>query len=363
MPPGFTCARKLRAFSPAVLCALLALPACLPAAAGEDAGPAHRRHWTVSAYLENDLFVDTDRDYTNGTGINFISPDITGYLDDPVLPAWLRAVNQRLTWIHPGGDDLQRNLTVSLAQKIYTPSDFTSDGLAGVRPYSGWLYLGLGYHARGRRHMDSYELDLGIVGPASLARETQDLVHDLRGIRRFQGWDNQLENEPGVQFIFERKLRWLHTAPAGVLPNWDVISHYGVSLGNVATYANTGAALRVGWRVPDDFGTSSLRPGGNNSSPGSDDSRLHERPFGGAHGFLSTDLRLVARDIFLDGNTFAAGPRVDKRHLVGEAAVGFSATFYGIKASLARVIRSREFKGQTRHHSYGSVSLSYTYRF
>lgn len=354
---------------PLALAALLAL-APVHARAEEPATPSAdpRQAWTVSFTLENDLFAETDQAYTNGVGVSWISPDTSDYLNDPNMPAWVRWVNRELEWLHGGmtGDEtLQRNLVISLGQKMFTPADPGPTALIeDDRPYAGWLYLGFGYHARSRLRMDSLELNLGMVGPSSLAEEAQNFIHDLRGFERFNGWDNQLSDEPGVQLIYELKRQLL---PECILPvgmECDLIGHAGFSLGNVATYLNAGGEFRLGWYIPADFGTSSLRPGGSNSAPRSRwDPRLRELPFGGLHAFVSLDGRLVGRDITLDGNTFEDSHSVDKRYLVGDAAVGVSGLFYGFKLSFARVFTSQEFEGQDDPHTYGSVSLSYSRPF
>jgi hypothetical protein len=73
---------------------------------------------------------------------------------------------------------------------------------------AGLLYLELVWNRRVHSQntrlemLDTRELTLGVIGPLSLARQSQDLVHDLRGIDRFNGWNNQLHNEPAS------KLRW-----------------------------------------------------------------------------------------------------------------------------------------------------------
>jgi lipid A 3-O-deacylase len=41
---------------------------------------------TFSFYLANDLFADTDREYTSGVRLTLISPDLTGYRENPKLP-------------------------------------------------------------------------------------------------------------------------------------------------------------------------------------------------------------------------------------------------------------------------------------
>ena len=53
----------------------------------------------MTARLENDLLVDTDRNYTNGTRLSWISPDTTSYENDEAFPAWLRAANRKLRYV------------------------------------------------------------------------------------------------------------------------------------------------------------------------------------------------------------------------------------------------------------------------
>src|SRR5690606_40105975 len=58
------------------------------------------------------------------------------------------------------------------------------DLIAEDRPYAGWLYMGFAYNARQEAKMDTVEIDIGMVGPASLAHQAQDFIHDLREIGR-----------------------------------------------------------------------------------------------------------------------------------------------------------------------------------
>jgi hypothetical protein len=255
-----------------------------------------------------------------------------------------------------------RNLVATIGQEIYTPGDpARKDLIRGDRPYAGWLYLGLGYNERrGNRadktdSLDSIELRLGMIGPASLARESQNLIHDLRSFPRFQGWDNQLRNEPGLQAIWEHKAK----RKIGDANSADVIGHAGASVGNVATYLNAGVELRLGVDLPQDFGSSPLRPAGNNTSPGTWAGA--DRKAWRAHFFAALDARAVARDIFLDGNTFVHSHRVHKRPLVADFAVGVAAFAHGWKFAFARVFRSSEFDGQDSRHSYGSFTVSHAF--
>lgn len=307
-------------------------------------------------HLENDLFHGTDSDYTSGVKFSWVSPNLKNYLDDPCLPQWVRQLNQLSGTLHPKGDT-SRNMVVTAGQAMYTPRDrYRADLIPTDRPYAGWLYLGLGYNARNEQRMDSAEVNLGIVGPAALAKQSQDMIHDLRGIPRFQGWDNQLKNELGIQLVAERK-RKVAESDSRTGPEADAILHYGASLGNIKTYLNAGMELRIGNRIPDDFGTAPIRPTGDSNAPYEAGSvrRFSES---GVHAFISADARVVARDIFLDGNTFADSHHVAKKYLVGDMAVGVAWQWRGGKLTYAQYVRSKEFDGQSATHGYGSITLS-----
>jgi len=314
----------------------------------------------LSLYVENDLFFQTDRNYTSGVKLAWVSPDLEGYDRDACLPDWVKPLNERVrnmfglsaTGAH------ERNMVITLGQEIYTPGDRSRrDLIRDDRPYAGWMYLGLGYNERRRptdsalERLDSLEVNLGVVGPLALARTTQNLIHDLRGFNRWDGWDNQLHNEPGVQVVAERKFKGLFGRS-----KVDAIGHYGMSLGNVATHLNVGMEVRLGTAIPDDFGSSPVRPAGNNGAPGSYRREVSGRR--GIHAFAALDLRAVARNIFLDGNTFRSSHSVKKVPLVADIALGIAGFAGAWKFSFGRVLRSKEFVGQTSRHAFGSFTLS-----
>ena len=92
----------------------------------------------------------------------------------------------------------------------------------------------------------------------------------------------------------------------------------GASLGNIWTGANVGLTVRLGQDLSVDFGPPHIRP--NLSGPGSFDSA---RPFAW-YLFAGAEGRLVARNIFLDGNTVADSHSVTKERLVGDFPVGLA---------------------------------------
>ncbi len=322
--------------------------------------PIRKYQGTYSFTLDNDLFSKRDQDYTSGFKAGWSSPNVRSFADDDCLPSLLQSAGRLFTQIYSPVIE-QGNVTFALGQSIYTPRNREATALvANDRPYAGWTYLAFGFNTRSPSRLDSYEVNLGVVGPWAYAKEGQDFVHRARHIGLFQGWSNQLGNEFGAQLVFERKYRteFLQHPEDRTGFGFDVIPHFGASLGNVATYANAGFELRAGWGLPDDFGTSPIRPAGDNSGPRANDSvRQFSRPVG-AHVFASLDGRGVARNIFLDGNTFRDSHSVTKEPFVADIAVGAAMNFGAYKLAYVRVFRTREFVGQVSAPKYGSITFS-----
>lgn len=310
--------------------------------------------------FENDLFGDSDEQYTSGIQIGWLSPDLKHYADANRLPRWTLPLVARLPWVNT--PDSQHNVGFTIGQKIFTPRDTQTRTLVvDDRPYAGWLYTGLSFVSKTDSRLDTFEVQAGVIGPASLAEEAQDFIHELRDLPTAKGWGNQLENEPGIALIYEQKRRPLRSLNASGW-GYDLITHVGGAVGNVYTYLNAGGEVRAGWNLPADYGTSLIRPGGDTNAPTtpSDPRLTYDRSFG-VHGFAALTGRLKLRDIFLDGNTFADSYDVDKELLVGDLFLGVSATYRSLKLSYAQAFRTREFEDGPRSHNFGSVSLSLTF--
>jgi hypothetical protein len=340
-----------------ILSAALVAPAA-PVRAGD--APAPGKAWTFSLYFENDLFSGTDRNYTNGVKLSWVSPDLSSYRKGAGLPDWAVPWVRRLPFVNTPG--LQRNVALSLGQSMYTPEDTDRATLVrDDRPYAGWTYGGIAFHSKNESRLDTIEIQAGIVGPHAYAEETQRLVHELRGIDVPAGWDHQLDNEPGLVLIYERKIRVLDLRRAGG-PGLDAITHLGAALGNVSTYANTGFELRAGWNLPSDFGDALIRPAGDTNAPVSArDPRLRGRRGLSLYAFGAASGRAVLHDVFLDGNTFTDSHSVDKEPLVGDLCAGVCLVYGRFKVSYAQVLRTREFERQDEHHTFGSVTLSMSF--
>jgi len=74
-------------------------------------------------------------------------------------------------------------------------------------------------------------------------------------------------------------------------------------------------------------------------------------------------VRAVARDIFLDGNTFSDSHSVDKNYLVADVAGGLAVSYRSVIVTWTQVRRSKEFKEQENSHSFGAIAISYSFPF
>lgn len=337
-----------------------------------------------TARLENDLFTGTDQNYTNGVAVTLISHDIPGRLRPECLQAPVRLHAELIKFMNPdfwadaGNSANTQNVVVKFGQSMYTPKDFSrTDLILDDRPYAGLLYMGLAWNRRkhepesNREMLDTREITLGVIGPWSLADQTQNLVHDARGIDRFEGWQHQLKNEPAFQLALDRKFREFRGHGA-IIPGFsaDTIRSLGLRLGNIETSAALGIEGRIGWNLPNDFGSYPLRPGAENRPPSgasihgksSDSVPVASRPRPGVHLFGILEAKAVAYDFSLDGNLFRPSHSVSRRPWVAQAAAGVSAqgilAGHGVRLAVMRVYRTREFEEQSTNQAYGSVALS-----
>lgn len=343
----------------------LAVLACTPLCAIDENAPnvPPNRHWTFTFQMENDIFANTDSDYTNGIRMSWISPDLLSYDQAGTVPGFIYRLSEYLPFIHEPA--MQRNVAITIGQNMYTPEDISSHEPNLVdRPYAGWLYFGVAFHNKTARWLDIMEMNIGVVGPWSYAEQAQTIVHRAIDSPIPNGWDYQVGNEVVVNLVWERKIRFIRLGDARG-PAADTVVHFGGSLGTLYTYANTGLTGRIGWNLPTDFGTSTIRLAGDTNAPAvDDDPRLRDSGCWGVNVFGSVDCRAVARDGTLDGNLFSGNEGVtrDKYPFVADLSAGASLILGNWKLSYAQVARSREFKGQRQEwHSFGSVTVSCTY--
>jgi lipid A 3-O-deacylase len=327
-----------------------------------------KESWTFTFHFENDLFADTDRFYTNGVKLSWVSPELKWFQDLAFMqkPGVIQATTNKIIDLLPFSDDAsrQRNLAFSFGQKMYTPEDIgCRDLITDDRPYAGWLYGSAAFHSKTYRRLDTFEIQMGFTGDFSIAEETQDFVHSIRGIDKANGWDNQIDTELGFALIYDRKQRLIPRYDFHKQWGIDFIAHAGLAAGTVFSHVNAGLEFRLGWNLPTDFGTALIRPAGDINAPAdTKDPRYKTRKQAfSIHLFGGTTGRMVFRDIFLDGNTYSNSHSTAKKKLVGDFVLGVSLIYRKLKLSYAQVLRTKEFDRQRSGQNFGSISLSYTY--
>lgn len=321
------------------LCAL-GLPAVT---LGDDDDGAFTFLW------ENDAIAGTDQRYTNGLEFSYLS--VENHLWD-----WFRTGSSVLPGVDKN-DDLRVGL--SLGQQIFTPDDTdATQPLPDQRPYAGWLYLGVAVVAEhgGGEQLDTWLLNVGVVGPSAQGEEVQNGFHDWIGDGDANGWDNQLEDTFGYQLLYEHRWRNIGNKVKKFGPlQADFSPHVGFSLGNIATYANAGITLRIGNDLTGDYGVPRIRP----SLPGS--AFFEPVDSFGWYIFAGVDARAVAYNMFLEGDSPTYDVNLDKETFVYDAQTGLAVIWRRFRFAYTYVIRSKEYEGQEEADKFGSVGM--TFRF
>jgi lipid A 3-O-deacylase len=315
--------------------------------AGISAGRAEEESGTFNFLWENDVIGGTDHHYTNGLELSYLS--IEDHLWD-----WFRSGSNLLPGV---ADEDHVRVGLTLGQSIFTPDDtVATQPLPDQRPYAGWLYLGVAVVANQGNELDTWALNLGVVGPSAKAQQVQNSFHDWISSAHANGWDNQLQDEFGYQLLFEHRWRNIGGGKKRVGPvEMDFSPHVGFSLGNIATYANAGITLRIGRDLRNDFGVPRIRP----SLPGS--AFFQPRDGMGWYVFAGIDARGVAYNIFLDGDASTYDVNIRKETFVYDGQAGLAVVWRKFRFAYTYVIRSHEFKGQQQPDRFGSVGL--TFRF
>lgn len=310
-------------------------------------GPKLKTIRSIALTVENDYFAGTDRNYTQGLRLSLTSLPVL----DSEMDGVARFVSKKLLRAKPG-EELRKE--IAIGQSIFTPEDrLATEPLPDQHPYAGWLYLeASAFLLRPERAIfDTLTVQAGIVGPAAGGEWVQNNFHSLIGDDELLGWDNQLENEPGIAISFNRKHRILLVGDDSGGLNLDFIPSYGATVGNIRTQANIGGLFRLGWGLRETFGPPRVRPALGGTAVFESDAKFS------GYLFLGTEGRAVAQNIFLDGNTWRESLSVDKKPLVADFQLGLVFQYEDWLLSWSMVARTEEFKTQTERQRFGAISI------
>ena len=298
----------------------------------------------IVTQFENDLFAGQDRGYTNGISFSLI-PD-NGKTPEPVA-GLIRPMTSLAS------PDQSLPYSISVEQLIFTPNDITDPELPpDDRPYAGWLNVTANSFAIEGNQLERWQIGVGIVGPSSLAEQSQKSVHSLTGADKPVGWNTQLPDEPTLQLGWDRQWRMsTRSGRDGVL--FEVAPTVGATVGNAVTGAEVGGFIRIGENIPLDFGPprlGSLAGGSGLFEP--------EKGFGW-YLYVGAAAQYTAHDMFLDGSMFQDTPSVSRDHVKGQAYLGFACYHGPTRIAFTHVRETRAFDRQEEPGRFGAVSISW----
>ncbi|MGO4817395.1 lipid A deacylase LpxR family protein [Flavobacterium sp. W22_SRS_FP1] len=184
-----------------------------------------QKNTEIGIITDNDLYTSSrnDKYYTNGLEVfyRFLSKNKK------------EEVNKEITQI-------------SIGQYIYTPRFLNSPRKEIMdRPFAGYLFGEIGKNIFYKNEsVFKIDLQIGVVGPNSFAKETQKNFHDLMGYKVVRGWEYQVKSAVAVQthFLFSKKI-------FSKRDNKAVDLHFQseANLGTIFTGGSAGFMTRIGF--------------------------------------------------------------------------------------------------------------------
>ncbi len=244
-------------------------------------------------------------------------------------------------------------LSFGLHQDIYTP--IKRDANADIRdfPYGGFLAFEASIANRRMSSLEVIKLQVGMIGPSALAKQTQKLIHLITKNPIFYGWNTQLQNEFALNLYYDFIYRYnlFSSQTLGGL-SMDILPTIAIAIGNVATYVSTGSRIRLGYNLDVDFGSSKINTSSSGSLPYSNTFSFYI--FAGVVG------KYVIRDAFIQGNSF--NPRNLKlQNATYNAELGASISYKGFSLSYIFTQVGRGFEGALPYHNFGSLVLNFAF--
>ena len=291
---------------------------------------------TIGFKSENDSYLasGSDRYYTNGLFFNFRhaldQKDITGKVEKKI---WEAEIGQYIYNAQSG----------SVPDIIYVD-----------RPFAGYLFAAakLSWYKKDEQIMTA-GLNAGTIGPNSLARDAQELLHRVVGFYEINGWQYQVKNEIGINALFEYKRLLLRPSKSA-----DFSLATQVIAGTTHTRASAGVLFRAG-------SVNKLTQSASTASRISNiaGSTLPNKEF---FFFTQPTINVIVYDATIQGGLF----RDDKgavtytpNRLVYAQEVGVLYAQKRWTASFSAIFKTKELKSQVRSQQYGSASLSYSFGY
>jgi len=306
------------------------LMAMLVAAPASAAGAQTPR--TITLRIDNDAFDfwmlpwnRPDEEYSSGVHITYDGGD---------APWWARPFLGQSQACTTSSRECRMG-RAEIGQDLYTPATSKTNPVPapGSRPNAGWLYVSQTARSLRASRSDELTLTFGVTGRPSLGKFTQTIAHNAAPtFNRPSDWSDQVGFEPGLAVRYEQRRRvGLDDRAIG----FDVVPRFALTAGNVSTAAEIGVQTRTGWHL--------RHPWLPRDGP------IEIALIGGVSA------RAVARDLFLDGNTFGDGPHVGHEIFVGSGEVGVLIRFRALSLAYRAVNDTRSYAAGPKWHPWASI--------
>lgn len=307
-------------------------------------------------YEDNDFLnwrgKGTDDAYTNGTRLDvfYTKSHPSRFIVDRNMPT--------------AGDSAINVFGWGLMQVMFTPQDITQTAWQpNDYPYAGGLFATHSLYSYNPRKKYSYqtELLLGVMGPASFAKEAQIFMHRLIHYKRPMGWDNQLGNDPLINIGFTAEKQF-----AGYRHAVEVIGgaqvYYGTLMNGVSVYP----LIRIGKMQPYFNGYLSQFGTAKQNGTARRGHRLQ------AYFIIKPEAQLIFTNALLEGGMFSSNTHeVNGKEVANKPAndlqqVVFSLNFGAVVSagrfsiSFIQNSSTAQMKG-SYSHEVGNLSMYYSW--
>ncbi len=293
-------------------------------------------------YWENDGSIfkpngRTDRHYTNGTKIAISHRPSPSHWSSDFLQSF------------PGKPSGKMRAAVGylIGQNIYTPDHVGVPKKRGPndRKFAGWLYGGIYLQRSDEELHDHLELNLGVIGPSSLAEPMQRAIHDTFDLTDPKGWSGQLDDEVAFDLIYQRKWKFSTKDFAGCQAQF--IPQVGCMLGTAHRNLNIDATFRFGLNLPADFGPGRLL------DPVSSTYLQRVASTFSTYAFVRVGGKLVEHNRFLTG--------LSPEPFMAELQVGIVLEYKKLQLGYSQTFQTREYSQQSGKDSFGALTASWMF--
>lgn len=216
--------------------------ACGFASAQEGTDYSQSSTWRFE--FANDLFVDSDNQFTNGFSIQKHGPIASSFEEMGGTAAFGKGLAK---FFLPDREGLYYREGWIAGQNMQSPDEIENPNIIlNDLPYLGMLGWTHSFIAFNDERLSGFGWMIGLVGENSFAEEFQEAVHSATGAEDPEGWEHQLDNEPVLSFFYTHKRKLWRK------PNFDGAFALGAAASNFISGAGLGLEMRFG-RMPEGF--------------------------------------------------------------------------------------------------------------